>query len=73
MIVDILIPAFVPDAYRLAAKLDVADKTEFVSGFVRRLDCVVGLGVLSMVFVVLAFTDARGWYRSVQVARKKEG
>lgn len=73
MIVNILIPAFVPEAYRLAAKLDVADKAEFVSSFVRLLGFVVGLGVLSMVFVVLAFADARGWYRSVQVARKKEG
>lgn len=73
MIVDILIPAFVPDAYRLAAKLNVADKAEFVSDFVRLFDCVFGLGVLLVVFVVLAFTYARGWYRSVQVARKKEG
>jgi hypothetical protein len=73
MIVDILISALVPEASRLAAKLNVADQAEFVSGLIRLLDCVFGLGVLSAVFVAWAFTVARGCYRSVQVAHRKEG
>jgi hypothetical protein len=62
MIIDSLIPPFVPSAQRLAAELKVPDEQLFVSGLVDLCDQVFMLGVVSVLAVCLVIKVVRWGY-----------